>query len=113
MHARLVSIVAALALPIAARAQQAMPPASISFDPPSVLSLAKRTAANMEPALVNPDDIAQAAAKLAALEAKTGMKPTTWGSVSTASASATPAASAAARSSARQRPTWTASRARG
>lgn len=75
MHARLVSIVAALALPIAARAQQAMPPASISFDPPSVLSLAKRTAANMEPALVHPDDIAQAAAKLAALEAKTGMKP--------------------------------------
>ena len=75
MHARLVSIVAALALPIAARAQQAMPPASLSFDPPSVLSLAKRTAANMEPALVHPDDIAQAAAKLAALEAKTGMKP--------------------------------------
>ncbi len=80
MYRSIVLGIAALSLSAsiaAADAQQSTAGAApkISFDPPSVLSKARRTAANMEPALVHPDDIAAATAKLKALESRTGRKP--------------------------------------
>jgi arylsulfatase len=73
----LLSSAAALALPLPALQQPAAaaPAPKIPFAAPSVLSKAKRTFAHMEPALVHEGDAAEAAAKLKALEAKTGKKP--------------------------------------